>query len=250
MIKLDVLVLGGGPAGLSAAGQLVRAGLRTMVFERGRPGGLLWNAGWVENYPGFPGGISGPELASLFRDQALNRGVMIEARSIRRLRPSGNGYFMAEADRTSVRAEAAIVASGTRPIFARLPGCAAILGRRAFTEIADFEPDKIKGRRALIIGGGDASFDYALHWLGKGGMAEILIRSKPKSLALLVERARAGGIPIFFGASPVQVTKTLKGIRLYFVQDKSIRRPRFSCSPSAAGRTCPESRFPPGGCCE
>jgi len=236
MINLDVLVIGGGPAGLSAAGQLVRAGLRTMVFERGRPGGLLWNANWVENYPGFPGGIAGPELASLFRDQALTLGVRIEARSVHRLRLSGNGYFLAEVDRSSVRAGAAIVASGTRPILARWPGCAAMLGRRAFTEIADVEPEEMKGRRALIVGGGDAAFDYALRWLGKGGEAEILIRSKPISLALLAERARAGGIPVFIGSRPLRVTPTLKGICLQYIQGKTIRHREADVLLLALGR--------------
>jgi thioredoxin reductase (NADPH) len=222
MIDLDVLVVGGGPAGLSAAGQLVRSGLRTMVFERARPGGLLWNAGRVENYPGFPGGISGPELASLFRNQALGLGVTIEALSIRRLRPSGHGFFTAEAGRTGIRAGAAIVASGTRPIRARLPGCAVLMGRRAFTEIADVRPEEMKGRRALIIGGGDAAFDYALQWRDRGGEPEILIRSKPKSLELLADRARDAGIRVMDEVKIIGLTKKSSGILLSYRKEKMI----------------------------
>src|SRR4030067_3593524 len=66
----DVIIIGGGPAGIAAAIQLKRYGLNPLIFERGALGGLLRNANLVENYPGFPGGISGMKLVGLLEQQA------------------------------------------------------------------------------------------------------------------------------------------------------------------------------------
>ncbi|MCD6461738.1 MAG: NAD(P)-binding protein, partial [Thermoplasmata archaeon] len=67
----DAVIVGAGPGGLSAAVYLGRAGLRFRVMEKGKPGGLLWNARRVENYPGFPEPVGGFDLMEKFRQQAL-----------------------------------------------------------------------------------------------------------------------------------------------------------------------------------
>src|SRR4030042_7192079 len=71
----DIIIIGAGPAGLAAAIQLKRYGIRPLLFERAVVGGLLRNANLVENYPGFPRGITGPGLVKLFARQAHKRGV-------------------------------------------------------------------------------------------------------------------------------------------------------------------------------
>ena len=70
MENYPVVIIGAGPAGLAAAMQLKRQGIDPLVLERKLVGGLLLNANLVENYPGFVDGISGPDLVSLFKDQA------------------------------------------------------------------------------------------------------------------------------------------------------------------------------------
>ena len=73
-----IIIAGGGPAGLACAIQLKRMGLDPLVIEKGTPGGLLFNANLVENYPGFPGGISGPELAGRMAEQATAFNINIQ----------------------------------------------------------------------------------------------------------------------------------------------------------------------------
>ena len=81
----DVLIIGAGPAGLAAAIQLGRYGVPALVLERGEPGGLLRNANLVENYPGFPQGISGRELVELILAQAHESGIEIIPSEVTRL---------------------------------------------------------------------------------------------------------------------------------------------------------------------
>ena len=78
----SVAIIGAGPAGLSTALQLKRQGIKAVLFERDKVGGLLRNANLVENYPGFPGGLSGPKLVSLFEQQAWEAGVSITSAEV------------------------------------------------------------------------------------------------------------------------------------------------------------------------
>src|SRR4030067_823709 len=71
----QVIIIGAGPAGLATAIQLKRYGVTPLLFERAQAGGLLWNANLVENYPGFPSGISGPDLVGLFVRQAQHLSI-------------------------------------------------------------------------------------------------------------------------------------------------------------------------------
>jgi len=71
MSKYEVIIIGGGPGGLTAGLYTSRAGLKTLLVERGILGGQIVNAQRVDNYPGFPDGISGAELASLMQQQAI-----------------------------------------------------------------------------------------------------------------------------------------------------------------------------------
>lgn len=184
----DVVIIGAGPAGLTAAIQLRRYGLRPQVFEAQRPGGLLWNANLVENYPGFPQGIPGPELVQRFLEQAARVGVEITHAAVRSLEWTDN-LFRLETEQGQVEARAAIVASGTRP--RRLTGfdIPQSLQERIAYEVVDWL--HLHDERIVIIGGGDAAFDYALN-LARQNSVIILNRSEqPKCLPLLWERAQA-----------------------------------------------------------
>ncbi|UCD21453.1 MAG: FAD-dependent oxidoreductase, partial [Chloroflexota bacterium] len=75
MAKYEVIIIGGGPAGLTAGLYTSRAGLKSLLVERRMIGGQIINAAIVENYPGFPQGISGAELASLMNQQAVKYGL-------------------------------------------------------------------------------------------------------------------------------------------------------------------------------
>lgn len=184
----QVVIIGAGPAGLTAAMQLRRYGLTPRVFEAGRAGGLLWNANLVENYPGFPKGIPGPQLAALFRAQAERWGVVIEPLEVLRLDHDGRRFLATTAAET-IPAEYAVVASGTQPReFAPdlIPAeCRPLVGYEVHPLAG------LAGKTIVIVGAGDAAFDYALN-LARGNEVILLNRgTQVRCLDLLRERAAA-----------------------------------------------------------
>lgn len=184
----DVIVVGAGPGGLAAALQLRRQGLEVRLFEEARPGGLLWNANWVENYPGFPGGISGPDLIRAFLSQAAAAGVEIIPEPVLVLGWE-DGLFRAETPGGLTRARAAVVASGTRPRLLTGFSIPEALGARVIYEAAGLLD--LSGGRVIIVGAGDAAFDFALN-LGRQNSVIILNRGdRVRCLPLLRERALA-----------------------------------------------------------
>ncbi|MBN1537256.1 MAG: NAD(P)/FAD-dependent oxidoreductase [Anaerolineales bacterium] len=181
----QVAIIGAGPAGLAAALQLHRHGISLRIFERTDPGGLLWNANWVENYPGFPQGISGPDLAHIFIEQAQAGGVHITAENVQNL-AWDNGAFQIETPNTVFRTRSVIVASGTKPRRFTDFSIAPDLTERIFYEIVPLL--SYRDKYVVIVGAGDAAFDYALN-LGKHNQVIIINRSEQvKCLPLLWER--------------------------------------------------------------
>lgn len=192
-----VAVVGAGPAGLATALQLKRCGIETLLLESGQPGGLLLNANRVENYPGFPDGISGPELAKLFIQQSAQTGVRItrgrvlsldfEKRS--RQSPGPEGMFSLRTAERVYRALRAVIASGTRPLPLRDLAMPNSLAERVYYDVHPLL--SVSGWHIAILGSGDAAFDCALS-LAVRNTVTILNRSdKMKCLPLLWERAAA-----------------------------------------------------------
>jgi len=182
----EVAIIGAGPAGIAAAIQLRRQGLNPVIFEREAIGGLLRNANLVENYPGFPGGIPGGALVTLFDKQLADHAVRLIYEEIIRL-DFANDQFEIKTGKCQYFARTVMIASGTRP--------------RPFTDVGI--PDEIlplvhyeifsilneKGRKIIIVGAGDAAFDYALN-LQRHNEVTILNRGdRTRCLPLLEQRA-------------------------------------------------------------
>lgn len=184
----QVAVIGAGPGGLAAALQLHRYDVISRVFEGNHPGGLLRNANWVENYPGFPKGISGANLASLFLKQAQVGGVHITAENVQKLDWDDDVFQIITMTRV-YQARTVVIASGTQPRRFTEFDIPSELNERVNYEIAPLL--SCKNRRMIIFGAGDAAFDYALN-LGKLNRVIIINRSEQvKCLPLLWERASA-----------------------------------------------------------
>ena len=182
----EALIIGAGPAGLAAALQLKRRGIDFRLFERQRVGGLLNNANWVENYPGFPGGISGEALVERFHQQVTELGVEIAYEEVLNLDYAA-GQFQAETAQGIYQAPVAIIASGTLGNTPEGVVTPPALRERVLTEILSIK--QMANQRVVIIGAGDLAFDYALN-LGRSNQVLILNRSNElKCLPLLWERA-------------------------------------------------------------
>lgn len=182
----DALIVGAGPAGLAAAVQLRRYGRTIRIFEAARPGGLLWNANRVENYPGFAKGVPGPTLARMFVRQLGTERITRQA--VLELRWEAD-CFQAVTSEGVYTGRTAVIASGTRP--RPLSGFAIPeeLRRRVSYEVAGLLA--VRGQRVIIVGSGDAAFDYALN-LGRRNSVIILNRGeRVKCLPLLWDRAQA-----------------------------------------------------------
>src|SRR3972149_6691994 len=183
----DVIIIGGGPAGIAAAIQLKRYGLAPLIFEREALGRLLRNANLVENYPGFPGGISGLKLVGLLEQQARDFALRVTYAEVVRL-DFGAGLFRIETSQGVYAARFVVVASGTRPH----PYHGVDIPAQARSKVI-YEIYPLIGRSGLeivIIGAGDAAFDYALN-LAKNNQIVVLNRGAAiKCLPLLWERVQ------------------------------------------------------------
>jgi len=153
-----ITIIGCGPAGIAAAIQLRRFGFKPRLLERAEAGGLVRNARRIENYPGFPGGISGTKLARLLREHLDGKGPA--GRETVLNADYQNRSFLIKTDRRSFRSRILIIATGTEPrkIFDGRT-------RQALSGRLFYEPRSLprsRGKRIAIIGAGDAAFDYAL----------------------------------------------------------------------------------------
>ena len=211
--RIEVAVIGAGPAGISAAIFLKRAGAATILFEKHEVGGLLRNANLVENYPGFPNGIGGRELAVLFARQLKEHAVAVRKAEVSAVGASRSG-FRIETGSGDLIARAVIVCTGTRPKDIGLKGSCDLIGKRIFYEIVDLPPLGKKHARVLIIGGGDAAFDYSIDLSGRGHNVTIIPRSESTCLALLRERAKESGVDFLECSAPLRVRETDGGLSL------------------------------------
>lgn len=186
MATNNIVIIGAGPAGISAAIQLRRYDIEVTVLEKNAIGGLLRNANLVENYPGFPKGISGRRLVELFRKQLEREGINIYFEEVVDV-DYKNKLFVVNTDKRTITRSKLVIATGTKPIVLSDIDISADARKRIFYEIDHLIG--ITGNNITIIGSGDVAFDYALN-LSKKNRVLILNRGHSvKCLPLLWRRA-------------------------------------------------------------
>lgn len=158
--SLDVLIIGGGPAGLTAGIYAGRGQLETVIVERALPGGQIAQTDEVENYPGFPDGITGPELSERMVKQAEKFGVSIVMDEVKGLSKDGEA-FTVNTGKTDYTAKAVIIATGANPRRLDVPGEDTFYGRGVST-CATCDGFFYRGKEVVVVGGGDAAVEEGL----------------------------------------------------------------------------------------
>ncbi len=200
---MSVVIVGAGPAGAASAIFLARAGLEPLLLEERLPGGLLREANLVENYPGFPEGVAGKDLALLIGAHLDRLRVRVQTAKVKRVSAAGGSFEIESAGGDVFTADALVLATGTSPKRTTIPGADDVEDRRLFYGVSSLGRERVAGSRVLILGGGDAAFDYAINLAGKGGRITIASRSPPRCLPLLMERARERNVGVVTGCDAV-----------------------------------------------
>jgi thioredoxin reductase (NADPH) len=159
MAKYEVVIIGGGPAGLTAGLYTSRAGLKSLLAERGMFGGQIVNAPLVENYPGFPEGISGAELGSLMHQQATKYGLDMVTAEVTGVEV-GQPYKIVTTE-GGFEAEAIIIAAGSEYSKLNVPGEETLMGH-GVSYCATCDGFFFRQKEVAVVGGGDAAITDAL----------------------------------------------------------------------------------------
>lgn len=157
----DVVIIGGGPAGMTAGIYAARAGHKTAILETGAPGGQASTTDTIENYPGFPGGISGPELMMKFYEQAESFGVEMVFQHVTSIETDGDIKKVIAGD-TIYETRAIIIASGARPKVLGVNGEAKFRGK-GVSYCATCDGFFFKDKEVAVVGGGDTAVEEALY---------------------------------------------------------------------------------------
>lgn len=158
----EVLVIGAGPAGLAAALYAGRARLTTVVLERDAAGGQASTTHLIENYPGFPEGITGPDLMQRMEQQARRFGAEFRYAEVHALATGEDGGgFLISTSEGDLRAPAVIVATGTEPVRLGVPGEDRLRGS-GVSYCATCDGAFFRDKHVLVVGGGDSAIVEAL----------------------------------------------------------------------------------------
>ncbi|MEU5694409.1 FAD-dependent oxidoreductase [Actinosynnema sp. NPDC020468] len=197
----DLIVVGGGPAGLGAAVYGGSEGLRTVLVERRATGGQAGTSSRIENYLGFPDGVSGEQLTGRARRQAAKFGVeMLTTRDVVALEARGAARVVRFADGTELAAHTVILATGVSYRMLEAPGLGGLTGRGVFYGAATTEGPGCAGQDVYLVGGANSAGQAALYFAGHARRVVLVVRgdSLERSMShyLIEQLARVPNIEV------------------------------------------------------
>lgn len=157
----DLVIIGGGPAGLTAGIYAKRMGLDVVLFESALLGGTLAIAPQIENYPGFPGGITGMGLSEAFKDQAKALGLTIKWGTVKHIEVKGSKKVVHYDEDSFISTRALIVATGAESKKLGIPGEKEFLGK-GVSYCATCDAPFYKDKKVIVVGGGNAALEEAM----------------------------------------------------------------------------------------
>ena len=198
----DVIILGSGPAGYTAALYTSRAMLKTLILTGIQEGGQLTTTTEVENFPGFPKGITGPQLMLDMKAQVERFKTEVKAESVKTVKRNGK-LFSVATESTRYEARAVIVATGASAMYLGLPSEKAFAGK-GVSACATCDGFFFKGKEVVVVGGGDTAMEEAT-FLTKFATRVTIIHRRDE-----------------FRASPIMLARAKKDPKITFLTNKVI----------------------------
>ena len=214
----DVVIVGSGPAGYTAALYAARANLDVLVFQGFEVGGQLMLTSDVENYPGYRDGVMGPDMMDDFEAQAARFGAKMRPENVERVDFSDRPFKLwAEGENEPVLARAVVIATGAKAKWLGLPGEERLMGR-GVSGCATCDGFFFKDKRVAVVGGGDTAMEEAL-FLTKFAAEVLLIhrRDQFRASKIMLDRARKNPKVTFITDTVIQDVlgeEAVEGIRI------------------------------------
>jgi thioredoxin reductase (NADPH) len=186
----DVVVIGSGPAGYTAALYTSRAFLKTVLISGLQPGGQLTTTTEVDNFPGFPKGILGPQLVADMKTQVERFGTEVKGTIVVRIEKNNDGYAVVGENGEVTKTKTIIVATGAAALYLGLPSEERLQGK-GVSACATCDGFFFRGKEVVVIGGGDTAMEEAT-FLTKFATKVTIIhrRSEFRASAIMLDRAK------------------------------------------------------------
>jgi thioredoxin reductase (NADPH) len=219
----NVIIIGSGPAGWTAATYLARANMKPVLFSGEKAGGQLMLTTVIENFPGFPKGVDGPQLMMDMREQAKTFGTTIFDKNITKVDFSARPFKVWSGEE-EYQANAILIATGAETVWLGIPGEKELIGR-GMSSCAVCDAAFFRGKKTYVIGGGDAAMEDALA-LTKFADSVTLVHRRDSFKASKIMQDRVLSNPkvkVIWNAVPKEIKGTQK-VETLIVEDVNTKQ--------------------------